>query len=213
MLRIFLLLFCFSANADDISNIIKKYTIPSTTSQLIIVQGLTIPIANVYLLKRNKSTWQQVFPKIKANVGSKGISNNKIEGDDKTPAGLFSLGTTFGYESITLKINYRQITASDKFIDDPNDPQYNQWVHGKTNANSYENMLRDDGIYKYGVVINYNMNPVVKGRGSAIFMHIWYGYGIGSIGCVTMSKDNILRILKWLDKSQNPYVLITNSRL
>ena len=210
MLRIFLLLICFSVKADDISFILKKYNIPSNTHQLILVKNLKTPVVDIYLLQKTRSTWKQISPIIAANVGSKGISSHKKEGDDKTPEGLFSLGTAFGYESMNLKVNYRLVTATDKFIDDPNDPNYNQWVHGDTNAASYENMLRDDGIYKYGIVINYNTNPIVKGRGSAIFLHIWYGYNIGSIGCITISEDNMLKTLKWLDKSQNPYILITN---
>ncbi len=212
MLRIFLYLVCFSVNAMDVSTILKKYStqIPSNTKQLILVKALNTPEAEVYPLQRNESSWIQVLPTISANIGSRGISYNKIEGDDKTPAGLFPLGAAFGNESMTLKINYRQITAIDKFIDDPDDPKYNQWVHGTTTANSYENMLRDDGIYKYGIIIKYNMNPIVKRRGSAVFMHVWYGYNIGSIGCVTVSEENMLKTLQWLDSSLNPYILITN---
>ncbi len=212
MLRIFLCLACFTVNAMDVSSILKKYStqIPPNTKQLILVKAINTPDAIVYTLQRNESTWVQILPIISANVGSRGISYNKIEGDDKTPAGLFPLGTAFGNESMRLKVNYLQITAIDKFIDDPDDPKYNQWVHGATNANSYENMLRDDGIYKYGIVIKYNMNPTLKGRGSAVFMHIWYGYNIGSIGCITVSEENMLKILQWLDSSFNPYILITN---
>ncbi len=212
MLRIFLCLVCFTVNAMDVSTILKKYStqIPSNTKQLILVKALNTPVAEVYTLQRNESTWVQVLPTISANVGSRGISYDKIEGDNKTPAGLFPLGTAFDNESMALKVNYRQITRIDKFIDDPDDPKYNQWVHGIATANSYENMLRDDGTYKYGIVIKYNMNPIVKGRGSAIFMHIWYGYNIGSIGCITVSEKDMLKIIQWLDNSLNPHILITN---
>ena len=211
MLRVFLCLICFNVNAMDISTTLEKYStqIPLSTQQLILVKALHNPVANVYTLQRNGYIWEQVLPTITANIGSKGISYNKIEGDNKTPAGLFPFGTAFGNEYMTLKVNYRQITTIDKFIDDPNDPKYNQWVHGATTANSYEKMLRDDGIYKYGIVINYNMNPIIKGRGSAVFMHIWYGYNIASIGCVTVSAENMLKILQWLDSSLHPYILIT----
>ncbi len=212
MLSIYLLLISCSVSAENISSILAKYTqqIPSTTRQLIIVKATKKPMANVFILQKNANLWTQVFPTIEADVGSQGISSNKIEGDDKTPAGLFALGPAFSSESLALKTNYRHVNSLDKFIDDADDKNYNHWVHGETKATSYETMLREDGVYKYGVVINYNMHPVVPGRGSAIFMHIWYGPNIGSTGCVTMSEENMLKILHWLDGTQNPYILITN---
>jgi L,D-peptidoglycan transpeptidase YkuD (ErfK/YbiS/YcfS/YnhG family) len=73
---------------------------------------------------------------------------------------------------------------------------------------SHEKMRRRDQLYKYGVVINYNMNPVIKGKGSAIFLHVWKNRSAGTAGCVAVPEESMTRILKWLEKSKNPVIII-----
>ena len=184
--------------------------LPESTTQLIIVKSTSKAMASVTAWQKYGATWKQAFKPIISDVGSQGISATKHEGDDKTPAGLFPLGTAFGTLPLSLNIPYRRLTADDKFIDDVNSKDYNKWVHGNTNADSYETMLREDGIYNAGIVINYNMNPIIPGKGSAIFMHIWYGPNIGTTGCVAMEESDLIKILRWLNKINHPYILIMN---
>jgi L,D-peptidoglycan transpeptidase YkuD (ErfK/YbiS/YcfS/YnhG family) len=132
----------------------------------------------------------------------------KKEGDMKTPAGLYPLGEAFGTEPLALKMDYRYITTDDKFVDDVTNKNYNTWVKGKTDAKSFESMLIKE--YKMGIVINYNMNPVVPGAGSAIFMHLWRSIDVPTLGCIAMDEQHLLKLLHWLDKQQHPYILITN---
>ena len=61
----------------------------------------------------------------------------------------------------------------------------------KKDWNSYEIMLRDDGLYDRGLVINHNMNPSLVKYGSAIFMHIWPSEMFSTAGCTAMSKKNM----------------------
>lgn len=104
---------------------------------------------------------------------------------------------------------YRQSQENDLWIDDPNDPDYNRWVHqNQTKAASYERMKRDDDLYKYGIVIEYNTDPVIKGFGSAIFLHVWAGTDSTTAGCVAASEDDILKMLGWLNPAKNPVMLI-----
>ena len=71
---------------------------------------------------------------------------------------------------------YRQVSDEDIWVDDVNSVDYNQLVKkGSTDAVSFEKMRRDDVLYKYGIIVNYNVNPVIKGYGSAIFFHVWKG--------------------------------------
>lgn len=187
--------------------------LPKSTKQLIIVTPTSGVMADVMLYQKSGSNWQQVTPTIKADVGSKGIAaiDDKVEGDHKTPSGLYPLKTAYGTLPLNLKIDYKHATDEDKFVDDPNSPEYNTWVTGDTTAQSYEEMLREDGIYKIGVVINYNMAPIIPGKGSAIFMHIWYGPNIGTTGCIAMDEPNMIKIVKWLNKKNNPYIWIKTS--
>lgn len=186
--------------------------IPCYTSQLVVVQALGKIRAKMDLCQRQGKTWHPVFKSsFEAVIGKNGIAamGNKKEGDLKTPAGLYPIGEAFGTQALAVKMDYKYITADDKFIDDIHHEDYNRWVFGKTTATSYEPMLI--GSYIYGAVINYNMNPVVKGAGSAIFIHVWLAAGLPTQGCIALEKNHVLQLLQWLDKAQHPYILIAES--
>ena len=121
--------------------------------------------------------WKPVFGPLRAVIGKKGFApaGEKSEGDGRTPSGLFRLGFAFGYgPSPPTRMPYRQAQDDTIWVDDANSPDYNQWTKkGATRASSFEWMRRKDGLYRFGIVIEYNMNPVVSGKGSAIFLHIW----------------------------------------
>ena len=116
---------------------------------------------------------------------------------------------TFGYDAnIRTKMAYRQALADDIWVDDPHADDYNQWTkREKTKAASYEMMKREDDQYKYGIVIEYNTDMVIKGDGSAIFLHIWKGKGIPTAGCVAVSEEDITKILDWLDPGALPIII------
>lgn len=184
--------------------------LPGSSSQVILVQSLGGSKAKVTACQRKGSSWQgTVIPTFPAVIGKGGIAliGEKKEGDLKTPAGLYPLGEAFGSDPLSLKMDYKYITADDKFIDDVNGKSYNTWVNGKTEAKSYERMLIKP--YKMGVVINYNMSPIIKGAGSAIFIHLWRAINIPTAGCVAMDKKNLLALLHWLDKKKHPFIYIT----
>lgn len=165
----------------------------------------------MFSFERKDEKWIQVLEPFKASVGASGIApaGKKKEGDMKTPSGIFTLGTAFGYEkTCNTGLEYRQTLKDDLFIDQPNHKDYNSWVKAPTDAISYEKMLRDDHYHRFGIVVNYNMNPAIPGKGSAIFIHLWDGWDKGSAGCIAMSEKNIKKILKWLDKTKHPNIII-----
>jgi L,D-peptidoglycan transpeptidase YkuD (ErfK/YbiS/YcfS/YnhG family) len=69
-------------------------------------------------------------------------------------------------------------------------------------------MKRDDNLYKYGIVVEYNMNPVIKGHGSAIFFHLWRGNEKPTEGCVALSEEDLVTILRWLNPASRPLVVM-----
>ena len=166
----------------------------------------------VYALEKSNLTWRRAMAPIDAVVGRNGFAKDgeKREGDGQTPSGLYRLGTVFGYaETAVTRMPYRQALADDLWIDDPNAPDYNRWVkQTETQAASYEKMRRDDDLYKYGIVIEYNTDSVIKGYGSAIFFHIWASPKSTTAGCVAVSEDDILKILAWLNPEAHPVILI-----
>lgn len=185
--------------------------LPSSTSQVILVRASTGIKAQVTACQCHDSSWTPAFKSsFIAVLGGAGIApvGEKREGDKKTPAGLYPLGEAFGTQALALKMDYKYITSQDKFIDDATHKQYNSWVHGETDAKSYEAMFIKP--YKIGLVVKYNMNPIVPGLGSAIFMHLWQSENKPTVGCIAMDEPHLLALLQWLDKAQHPYVSIAN---
>ncbi len=171
--------------------------------------------ATVKCYEKNGSNWEE---KISTSgfVGSNGTVNkdDMEEGGRATPQGLYDLGTGFGIKSKPSGVTYeyRNVTNLSNFVDDSNSEYYNQWVEEESNGrwSSAEHLIDYPGSYDYGVVINYNMNPVKKGKGSAIFLHCGNN---ATAGCVAVPTEKMIEILKWLDKSKSPQILISDSNI
>ena len=163
--------------------------------------------ATIETFENVNGAWRQVnsFP---GNIGKNGFTYNKIEGDGHSPIGIFTLGTAFGrYPNPGTSMNYRQSTPNDFWVDDSNSTLYNTWQEGPVNErwNSAENMYIPQ--YNYAFLINYNTVDRMKGKGSAIFFHVWSGEGTGTGGCTAIAEDNVISILKWLNPSKNPVII------
>jgi L,D-peptidoglycan transpeptidase YkuD (ErfK/YbiS/YcfS/YnhG family) len=209
---------CFIAPAAhkfDTSAFLKSQTNKIDKSKqiiLIVDNNLFFFITTtLYAMEKHEDTWQIAFEPFNAVIGEKGFapSGEKKEGDGKTPSGIYPLKMTFGYDAtIGTKMPYRQALAEDIWVDDPQSDDYNHWVKKKeTRAASYEIMRRNDNLYKYGIIIEYNTDPVIKGKGSAIFLHIWKRQDIPTAGCVAVSEENIIKILEWLDPAASPLII------
>jgi D-alanyl-D-alanine dipeptidase len=173
-------------------------------------------LVTIHAVEKSNGFWHLVFPGFIGSIGEMGFAaiDDKREGDGKSPTGVFPLGMAFGYDpSVETKMPYRQATDDDFWVDDVNSEDYNKWVKGEPNAASWKKMKRDDDQYKYGVVIEYNMHPIVKGKGSAIFLHVW-NEGDSTLGCLAMSEEMVLKILGWLDPAKKPLIIMgTESEL
>lgn len=144
----------------------------------------------------------------------------KREGDGRSPAGLFSLGTAFGYAAAPLagtKLSYLALTPSIECVDDVDSSRYNRIVDRSTVApdwKSSEHMRETGESYRWGVVVNHNAiaNPdgaprPVRGGGSCIFLHIWKDSGHGTAGCTAMQPADIEALLQWLDPKRTPVLV------
>jgi len=138
----------------------------------------------------------------------------KKEGDKKSPAGIFSIGTAFGYaeKKDAAWIKNRYVRAVDTLIcvDDSHSTNYNVLVNkdtAKKDYNSFEYMHRKDDHYKWGLFVNHNSGKVTPGDGSCIFMHIWKNDREGTDGCTAMKEDDILNVLRWIDVKDKPILV------
>lgn len=128
----------------------------------------------------------------------------KHEGDGRSPAGVFQLKRgTFGFApSLPGSRIYIPLTPSIECVDDPSSRYYAQIVNrqqvDRVDWNSSEKM-RSIPQYRWGVVVNYNMDDAVPGDGSCVFLHQWSGSGSGTAGCTAMPADDIEAIVRWVN--------------
>jgi len=134
-------------------------------------------------------------------LGRNGIRADKSEGDGATPVGRFALKRVLyrGDRLIppTTRLPIAPLQRDDGWCDAPSDPNYNRPVKLPYNA-SAETMWRDDALYDVVVVLGHNDDPVVPGAGSAIFLHIAPPDGTPTAGCIGLSKEDLLAVLRAL---------------
>ncbi|HOI75275.1 MAG TPA: L,D-transpeptidase family protein [Syntrophales bacterium] len=138
----------------------------------------------------------------------------KREGDGKAPAGIFRIHRAFGYaepEDVPwIRLPYRRITPETLCIDDPASASYNL-IFDSSGAvpdwKSREAMLREDGLYRLGAVIEHNADPVLPGAGSCIFLHRRRGPASPTEGCTALSAEDLERVLRWLESDAQPVLI------
>jgi D-alanyl-D-alanine dipeptidase len=137
----------------------------------------------------------------------------KKEGDGKSPAGAFTIGSGFGYAAQALpglKLAYIPLTPTVECVDDTASHFYNQIVDRATvtqDWNSSEKMASEGVAYRWGAVINHNVNPAIPGVGSCVFLHVWSGPSSWTSGCTAMPQEQLEPILAWLDPAKSPLLV------
>ena len=143
------------------------------SSQIIIVSQLK-ETNRATLMFYNKSN--KIF-ETRAFIGENGITSNKIEGDGKTPKGVFELGLVFGIHSkeeicLNSNIEYFKINQNLYWVDDIKSKYYNQLVDiAKVNKdwNSAEHLIEYPKQYEYAIEIKANPKDIPGKRKRNIF--------------------------------------------
>ncbi|MBU1107318.1 MAG: L,D-transpeptidase family protein [Candidatus Riflebacteria bacterium] len=166
--------------------------------------------AEVHCLERHADGWKSALPVMDGSVGRNGIADPgaKREGDGMTPYGVYPVGMAFGYlATYTTKMPYRQMQKEDIWVDDSAAADYNKLTSiNSSSAKSFEHMRRKDDLYKLGLVVEYNTDPVVPGLGSAIFIHIRRSPAKGTAGCLALSEVDIESVLGFLNPAKSPAI-------
>ena len=138
-----------------------------------------------------------VFPCV---VGKNGITSIKREGDKKTPIGQHQIvGMLYRPDRISKPRSWAMpIRPRDIWSDDIKDPDYNLMGTALTLFH-HERLFRPDHLYDLVIITNWNWPYIVKGRGSAIFIHSWKKNGHPTEGCVALSKNHLLKVAKFID--------------
>lgn len=155
----------------------------------------------------------------------------KTEGDGRAPAGVFRLLSAFGPMAPPMKTRMPWLRTRAKLVcvDDPRGGAYNRLVDEaaataaaapdggidppqERRYRSAEPMLRDDGLYEVGLLIDQNgfgdtSAQVIPGRGSCAFLHVWKRKGRGTQGCTAMARPDLEKLVEWLDPARRPVLV------
>jgi L,D-peptidoglycan transpeptidase YkuD (ErfK/YbiS/YcfS/YnhG family) len=137
----------------------------------------------------------------------------KQEGDHKSPAGIFRLGSAFGYAPQApdeWKMHYIALTPATDCVDDPQSRFYNRILDSSAVVPDWKSAehMRDAGeAYRWGLVIDHNTGSPKPHGGSCVFMHIWGGAGHGTEGCTAMPEAQVQSILAWLNPQAKPLLV------
>ena len=155
------------------------------------------------LINKNYLTYNKL--KFKCTIGKKGISYKKKEGDLITPKGQFKIKYILYRNDrvkIATKLKKKVIKKNMGWCDDPKSKQYNKLVKLPFIFN-HEKLYKKENIYDIVLVLNYNMNPIKKNKGSAIFIHIAKNNFTKTAGCVAIKKTNLIKLIKEINPNVN----------
>jgi len=137
--------------------------------------------------------------KFKCSFGKNGFTKIKREGDLKTPLGYFKITKCYyrpdRIKKPITKIRCIKIVKNMGWCDDPSSPKYNKLIRLPYNYH-YEKLFKKNHTYDLILVLNYNVNPVKKYYGSAIFIHIAKRNFKPTLGCIALQKEDLITVLK-----------------
>jgi L,D-peptidoglycan transpeptidase YkuD (ErfK/YbiS/YcfS/YnhG family) len=143
--------------------------------------------------------------KFRCSLGINGIKNKKKEGDGITPKGIFKLKKIYyrndKVKNIVTKVKKIKITKDMGWCDDPKSKFYNKLIRLPSKF-GHEKLYRKDDIYNLIIVLDYNMNPVTKNKGSAIFIHLAKKNYKPTQGCVSLKQNDLIKLIKMIKKNQ-----------
>ena len=142
--------------------------------------------------------------KFRCALGKGGIKQKERDGDFITPKGKFKLIKIYYRSDRIKKINSTlkkiKIKKNMGWCDDVSSNYYNKQI--KINKKiSHEKLHRKDNVYDIIVVLNYNLNPIIKGKGSAIFLHVAKKNYNKTQGCIALKKNELLSLVSKIKKN------------
>ncbi|HET6965569.1 MAG TPA: L,D-transpeptidase family protein [Acidimicrobiales bacterium] len=196
------------------SNLASQLASTGSARQLITVTaaGWGTSAATVELWQRSGGCWTAVAGPWSGFIGENGFTNQKVEGDGRTPTGLYGLGPVMYGNAANpgTREPYHVLQCGDWWDEDPNSPQYNTFQAvgcdggqpRQTFGGGSEALWQETAPYPSFAVIDYNTGPIIKGAGSGIFFHA--ATGGPTVGCVSVPLADLDLALRWLDPSQAP---------
>ena len=199
--------------------------VPRSSRELIVVTAPRASATSGTLTAEVRSApgarWRRVLGPWPAELGRRGLSAHRQEGDGTTPLGIFAIAPTLYGNAPRprgLRERYRRLGCGDWWDEDPGSPRYNRFVVvpcGVTPgfAAGSEALWTETVAYPYFAVIEFNAHPIRRGPGapgSGIFVHSWVDGT--TAGCVAIHRSRLLSLLGWLAPSRRPVIAISVNR-
>jgi L,D-peptidoglycan transpeptidase YkuD (ErfK/YbiS/YcfS/YnhG family) len=184
-------------------------------SQLITVEAVSTNTTHATLRtwRRSGDCWVTAGGPYPARVGHNGLRRNRREGDGTTPIGTFPIGRVmYGNDpNPGVRFQYRRLRCGDWWVEDPASPAYNTFRHVACGSKppfktTTPDMSKERTAYSHLAVVEFNMRPVVPGRGSGIFLHAQTGSATN--GCISLRRTDLVRVLRWLRPTAAPRIAI-----
>jgi|SRR5919108_1775908 L,D-peptidoglycan transpeptidase YkuD (ErfK/YbiS/YcfS/YnhG family) len=184
-------------------------------AQLITVDaaGPRTTYATVRTWRRSGACWTRAGGPYPARVGRNGLRRHRREGDGTTPMGTFPIGPVM-YGNLPnpgVRFRYRRLRCGDWWVEDPASPAYNTFRHVPCGRRppfrtTTPDMSKSPRAYAHLAVVEFNMHPVVGGRGSGIFLHAQTGGPTN--GCISLRRGDLVSVLRWLAPRAAPRIVI-----
>ncbi len=157
----------------------------------------------MHIIVKNKILSYKDY-KVKCTIGKRGIKSRKKEGDLTTPRGIFKIKELYyrkdRIKDLRTKVKKIIIKKNMGWCDDSSSSKYNKIIKLPFNF-SHEKLYRKDNIYDLMLVINFNMRPIKKNKGSAIFIHVAKKDFSPTKGCIAIKKNELKKLLKIINKN------------
>ncbi|CAN1608603.1 L,D-transpeptidase catalytic domain containing protein [Candidatus Pelagibacterales bacterium] len=141
--------------------------------------------------------------KFRCSLGKAGIGDKIREGDNITPNGIFKIIKVYyrndRIKNIKSNFNLIKINKTMGWCNDYKSRYYNRQIKLPSKF-SHEKLFRKDNLYDLICVLNFNNNPTIKKKGSAIFIHISRKKYKATSGCIGLTKNNLIKLLRILKK-------------
>ena len=142
--------------------------------------------------------------KFRCALGKAGIKKKEKEGDNVTPKGIFKITSMYyrpdRIKNIITAIKKIKIKKNMGWCDDPDSHFYNQQI-SLPNKFGHEKLYRNDSLYDLILVLNYNVNPIIKNKGSAIFIHVAKKNYKKTKGCIALKKKHLIELISKIKKN------------
>jgi L,D-peptidoglycan transpeptidase YkuD (ErfK/YbiS/YcfS/YnhG family) len=197
------------------SNVANDLRPQPAGSQLITVEAASTRTTHALLRtwSRSGGCWVAAGGPYAVRVGRNGIRKNRREGDGTTPIGTFPIGRIMygNAPNPGVRFRYRRLRCGDWWVEDPASHAYNTFQHVACGSRppfktTTPGMWEELTAYPHLAVVEFNMNPVVPGRGSGIFLHAQTGGPTN--GCISLRRAELVRVLRWLRPSAAPSISI-----